>query len=296
MKMKFTQLLLLATVLLLSVTSCSNDDSPSKGGSSKRTVTTQMINHVVNNATGEVLAPAATQNKLTIDTSAHVASLELNYSIGSTSMTATADNLTAAYSRLGFYKLALNGSNSQVTALDGYVDFNEGSMKYAYTTSNGYRVISTLPEVFYLSTSTAMTYSDTTLCDTVTDAIYQFTIYPATMTATVQVMMLLHTSDLKYFENITGKNVPVTVTANGYVISGTNIATTAVYRGYDSSTGSETKTTTVYPFGSFTATLNLETDKFTADYTLNHTSTDSDNNVIILNTATAKATGQVYSR
>jgi len=274
--------LLLALALIMGMVACGDEDTPGKGGSSERTVNTTMLNHVVNNATGEVLV-ATTTNKLTFDTAAHTASLELNYSDGSTVHTISAPNLTANPSRLGFYKLSMPSQNSQLTDLSGYIDFNESAMRYAYTTSSGYRVISTLKEVYYLSTNTVLTYSDSTASTTSEGTMYQFTINPTTMTATVQVMMILDAQDHKYFESITGRDVPVTATATGYTVHGTNIETTAIYRAYDSSTGSSTKTSNKYPFTTFDATLNLETETLEASY-------------VLAGKVTAKASGQTYSK
>jgi len=169
-------------------------------------------------------------------------------------------------------------------------------MRYAYTTTTGYRVISTLKEVFYLSTTTQMAYNDTTQDNKVDNAMYQFEINPTTMTATVKVMALVHNKESKYFESITAYNVPVTATKEGYHVEGKNLSTTAIYRAYDGSTGSSTKTTNAYPFGTFTAELSLESETFTATYTLNHIMNNGDTGETYVHcTASAEAKGQVYS-
>jgi len=266
--------------LVLGLAACGDDDPINKGGS-KRTVSTPMVNHVVNTGTGEVTV-ASTTNTLTIDTAAHTASLELKFAGSNGDQTVSIGDLSATPSRLGFYKLSMNGSNSQASNVSGYVDFNEAAMKYAYTATSGYRVVSTLSEIFYLSTNTSLSYNDTTT-STDTGAYYQFTLYPSTMTAKVQIMALLHTGDGKYFNSITGYNVPVVATATGYTISGNDIATVGIYRGYDEDTGTETKTTDKYPFTTFTANLDLESDTFTASY-------------VLAGKTKATASGQTYNK
>jgi len=280
---------LLTAIALLTIllAACSNDDSPSKGGDAKRTVNTTMLNHIVSTTTGEVLPPATAKNQLTIDTAAHTAALTLNYHNGNNAVAVDAPNLTAQPARLGFYNLS---STDASLSLSGYVDFNEANLKYAYT-HGGYRIVSTLSELFYLSTTTTMNYSDTTASHTVDNAIYQFEINPLTMTATVKIMELLHAQANKYFENITARNVPVTLSASGYNISGEQIATTAVYRAYDSATGSSTKTSNDYRFGALSASLSVENDTFTITYTIDHLDGDGKVN----GTASASASGHTYS-
>lgn len=273
--MKKIFLLIAAVALLGAAVSCSDDDEP-KRGDGVFTVNTPMINHVYNTITGEVLGLSNTRNKLTIDTAKHTATLELVYNDG-TDHTLTLNDLTARAKRLGFYELS-SPSNAQFS---GYVDFNEGSMRYRYTTESGLRIISTMSEVFFLKTNNTIAYDDTTTSTQMENVMYQFTFTPSMDNAVVKVMGITHAKDVKYFNSITAMNVPYTVTPNGYVLSGQNIPTTARYIATLDSTLTTEKSTTDYPFKTFDATVDLMNDYLDAIYMMG-------------SSATVVATGRTY--
>lgn len=269
-------LLLIATMgLLMGTLSCGNDDEP-KRGDGRFTVNTPMINHMYNTVTGELLGIADTYNKLTFDTVKHTASLELRYNDGS-DKTLVLSDVTAKPIKQGFYTLTSASDKS----FGGYVDLGESSMRYHYTTSDGLRVISTLPEVFFRNTENTVTYDDTTHTTTMASTMYQFTINASRRNATVEVMDIVHAKDLKSFINIKAYSVPVTMTENGYAIGGQNLNTTALYTAWVDSTGSNVATTDKYPFKTFNATIDLVNDRLEATY-------------MIGGSATVTATGTTY--
>ena len=257
--MKKILFLIAATALLCAAVSCS-DDEP-KRGNGVFTVNTPMINHIVNTANGEVVGIANTHNKLVIDTVNHTASLELNYNDGS-DMTLKLNDLKAIPKRLLYYELS-SPSNSQ---FKGYVDFNEGSMRYTYTTDGGYRIISFTPEVFFFKTDNTVAYSDSTPNSKNDNVWYQFDIVPSNMTATVTVMDIVHVKDLKHFKNIIANSVPITLTPNGFAIQAQNLKTNAVYYSMLDSLGHNEKETNKYPFKTFNATIDLVNDQLNATY------------------------------
>ena len=259
-------LFLIASVAMLSfaIASC-GDDEPGRREDGVFTVNTSMFNHIVNTANGQVLGISSTHNKLVIDTVHHTANLELTYNDGS-EHTVKLDGIKATPKRLGFY--ALSGSNSQVRDLTGYVDFNEGAMRYAYTTADGIRVISMTPEVFYLKTKTTLTYDDTTKSNTVGDAMYQFDIIPGSQTCNVKVMQLTYAKEFKYFENITSNGVAFTVTPTGFTVKGTGLKTSATYRAMMDSTRHTKKTTDQYPFKTFDANVDIVNDTLSTNFTI----------------------------
>ena len=275
--MKKILLLIVAMGVLMGAISCSDDDEP-KRGNGVFTVNTPMINHLYNTGNGAVMGFSSTHNKLTLDTVKHKASLELNYNDGQGDKLIKLDDLTATPKRLGFYELRSASNNT----FSGYVDFNESAMRYVYTTSDGIRVISMTPEVFFLKTTTTVTYDDTTKSNTDEFSMYQFNVMPATSSATVKVMQIVHSKDRKYFNSITASSVPVTATANGFTINATDLNTTAVYvLHYTDSLGSTKSTTDKYPFKRFNATIDLANDNMNADF-------------MIDSSATVTATGRTY--
>ncbi len=271
---KIFLLIAMAGALMIAV-SCSDDDEP-KRGNGVFTVNTPMINHMYNTITGEVLGLSNTHNKLTIDTVKHTASLELVYNDG-TEHTLVLKDLTARAKRLGFYEL----SSSSYAQFSGYVDFNESSMRYRYTTESGLRVVSTMSEVFFLKSNNTIAYDDTTTSTQMENVMYEFSFTPGRDKAVVKVMGITHAKDVKYFNSITAMNVPYTITPNGYVLSGKNIPTTARYIATYDSTFTNEKTTTDYPFKTFDAELDLINDFIDAVYMMGEH-------------ATVTATGRTY--
>lgn len=268
--------LIAMTGILMGAISCSDDDEP-KRGDGVFTVNTAMVNHMVNSGSDAVIGISMTHNKLVLDTVKHKATLELNYNDGQGDKQLKLEDITATPKRLGFYEL----SSPSYRSFSGYVDFNEGSMRYRYTTTGGIRVTSTTPEVFFLKTQNTVTYDDTTATSTMENTMYQFAIEPASKTAIVKVMGIVHVKDMKYFNSITAASVPFTVTPNGYSFSGENFKTNAVYRNYVDSTGSVVSQTDKYPFKTFNATVDLANDRLDANY-------------MIGGSATVVATGKTY--
>ena len=274
--MKKTLLLIAAVGLLMGTFSCSDDEPDTIR--TVFTVNTPMVNHMVNMGNETVIVLSATHNKLTIDTIRHTASLELNYNVGQGDMQLKIEDITATYNdRQGVYEL----TSPTYKSFKGYVDFGESSMRYRYTTTGGIRIISVTPEVFFRKAQSIITYDDTTAVSTDDAATYQFTIAPATQTATIEVNGITHAKDLKFFKYIKSFNVPFTLTPNGFTISGTNLATNAVYIFYDFTTGNSDKSTDKYPFKTFDATIDLVNDHMDATY-------------MIGGSATVVATGKTY--
>lgn len=269
-------LLMIAIVAMLGAIASCSDDEP-KRGNGVFTVNTPMINHIVNIADGQVVGIAGTHNKLTFDTVNHKGSLELNYNDG-TNKTIKLDDLTGWAKRLGFYELS-SPSHSQFS---GYVDINQGSIRYVYTTDDGYRIISTISEIFFLKSENTVVYSDSTPNSSAVNVMYQFDIAPANMTATITVMDIVHVKDLKHFKNIIANGVPITATANGYAIQAQNLRTDAVYYSMLDSLGHNEKHTDKYPFKTFNANIDLVNDHLDADY-------------MIGNDATVTASGTTYT-
>ena len=271
-------LLLIATIgILMGAISCSDDDEP-KRGDGVFTVNTSMVNHMYNTGSGAVMGFSSTHNKLTLDTVKHKASLELNYNDGQGDKILKLDDLTATPKRLGFYELR-SASNS---SFKGYVDFNEAAMRYDYMTPDGIRVISMTSEVFFLKTTTTVTYDDTTKSNTDEFSMYQFNLMPETSTATVQAMQIVHAKDRRYFNSITASSVPITATADGFTINATNLNTIAYYvLHYTDSLGSTISMTDKYPFKTFNATVDLANDHMDANF-------------MIGSSATVTATGKTY--
>lgn len=263
--------------MLMGVISCS-DDEPS-GVNTVFSVNTPMINHVYNTVTGTVLGISNTYNFLTIDTALHTASLDLRYNDGNGEKTFSLRNISAKPKGIAFYELS-DASNSQ---FKGYVDFGESSMRYIYTTSEGIRVISTTPEIFFRKTNNTISYDDTTETTVMESTMYQFEIAPSTLTSSIQVMDIEHAKDLKRFYSLTGSGANVTLTPNGYVIQSDTIKTTAmVYRNWMDITSGVIPTTDKYPLIGFNATIDLLNDSLNTTFKMG-------------NSATVVATGRTYS-
>lgn len=272
--MKKILLLIAAAGLLMCAISCGNDDEP---GRTVFTVNTPMINHMVNTANGEVMGLSNTHNKLTIDTVKHTASLELNYNDGS-NKTLSLNDLKATPKRLHFYEL----KSPTYAQFSGYVDFNEGSMRYSYTTADGIRIVSFTPDVFFLKTKSTIEYSDTTPTTVWESAMYQFTFVTGSSNAVVSVSDIVHIQENKRFIKMNAASVPYTITANGFSFDCQNVQTNASFKSWTDSLGAPTiKYTDQYPFKIFKATVDLENDHLDANFMMG-------------DKATVTATGRTY--
>ena len=264
--MKKILFLIAATALLCVAVSCNDDDEP-KHGNGVFTENQLMVNHIVNTANGQVVGIAGTTNKLTFDTKNLKGSIELYYNDGSDAL--KLNDLTAIESRYHFYKL----SSPSHSEFSGYIDLNEYSRHYTFTTKDGNRIISTTPEVFFMKTENTVVYSDETPTSTKDNVNYTFSIDPASKTTTITVSHVVHVKDVKYFESITANNVPITVTTNGYAIQAQNLKTTAIYYSSLDSLGHNHKTTDKYPFKTFNATIDLMNDHLDANYMIGNDAT-----------------------
>ena len=250
--------------------SCSDDDEP-KRGDGVFTVNYTMVNHMYDTNNGQPLGFATTRNKLTFDTVNHKGSLEFNYNDGHGDKILKISDITGTSKRPGFYLLSSPSNN----AFSGYVNINEDTeMRYFYTTADGIRIISTMPEVFFLKTDNTVTYDDTTKATKMENVMYQFTINPANQSAIVQVMDIVHAKDRKYFYNITAASAPITATADGFTINATNLKTDALYSlHYTDSLGSTKSHTDKYPFKTFNATIDLVNDRLDANFMMGGSAT-----------------------
>ena len=202
----------------------------------------------------------------------------ITYNDGNGNQVLKIDDIAVTTKRLGFFELR----SPSISSFNGYVDINQGAMRYDYTTPGGIRVISMTPEVFFLKTKTTLTYDDTTKSNTVDNAMYQFNVMPEAGTASIIVMQVVHAKDRKYFNSITAASVPYCVTPDGFTINASNLNTNAYYvLHYTDSLGTTISTTNKYPFKTFNATVNLVDDQFEANY-------------MIGSSATATATGKAY--
>ena len=264
---KILLLMAMASALLVTV-SCSNDDEP-KPGNGVTTVTYPMFNHITSDGGNTVVGIYSTQNKLVLDTNSRKGTLELNYKDNQGDKQLILGDIIATPKRLRFYEL----SSPSYGSFKGYVDLNEGAMRYSYTTTGGLRVISMTDEVFFYKTKTTVTYDDTTKASTSGDVIYQFNISPEAQQTTILVEKIAHTKDLKSFNYISARNVPITLTPNGFTISGTNLATEAEYISFDFNTGHDAKKTDKYPFKTFNATIDLVNDHLDANFMMGSSAT-----------------------
>ena len=238
------------------------------------TINASMVNHMYNTVTSQVAGVTKTSNKLILDTISHTSQVELVYNDGS-EHTVSYNDLTAHASRMGFYELSSRSDPN----FNGYVDFNEGSLRYIYRTDDGLRIISTTPEVFFLKTHNTIVYDDATATTQLENVIYQFDLNADERTATVMVMDIVHAKDMRHLMRVAANNVPFTLTPNGYSFTGENIPTTSWYRTADDPA---IKTTSEYPFETLNINVDLMNDQLVANYMLGPH-------------ATVTATGKTYS-
>lgn len=231
-----------------------------RGDDGMTTIKSSMVNHMYNTTTNQVIGITNTRNTLFIDTIRHSAQVELVYNNGG-EQTVSYMDLTTRTPRYGFYELA----SLSDPLFNGYVDFNEGSIRYTYMTADSLRVISTFPEVFFLNTDNTIAYDDSTVTAQ-ENVMYQFILNADDMTATVIVMDIVHAKDKRHLLRVAATDVPFTVTSNGYSFSGEDVATTSRYISADEPT--IVKTTNEYPFVKLDIDVDLVSDRIVANFML----------------------------
>lgn len=266
MKMKrIIYMLAAAVALTATLVACGDDDDNGGLRGGDRQFAYNTLDHVVNQQTGAV---TVSQGRLTgtinLNTLAVQGLISLNPGSGQPA-TLNFGPFTAQ-NQSNVYRFANTDSS-----LVGTLNFNEASLRLRYVTGN-YRVISTTRDIFTADATTRATYNDTTASSS-QEADYQFTIDPATMTATVTMMAFVHTRDYRFLRTVTGGGAKVQATAQGYVVTADNLPTTAIYVTGDkdnrtSSGSGVTTSTTAYPITHLQATLNLESDLFEASFNL----------------------------
>ena len=269
----------------ITLTACGNDEPG--GGGGKRTMQPTMLNHVVDINTHQVTMEAAPYTLVLSDGYTHV---DVTVQMGTQRSTVAGCNVSKTSD--GFFSFGPQ-SDGNLTALNGYIDFNEGNFKCQYTLDNRYRVIATLPEVFFLSTTTTLSYEDGTSSSDAS-TMYQFTINPATRTATIYVMSMLHAQEERFFESIVAHNAQVTATPDGYHITVADADCGASFRRYDSATGSGTTATNEYKFTDFVADVNLEQETMTVSFDLKKMKRSATPQEVLATTHIT-ATGSTYS-
>ena len=295
--MKHLSGLLMAALLLVAMSACGDDPEPSRGGS--RTITPTLLTHVTG-TDGQVVVTSQ-QQKMILDLDHLTAQFNINARLtdGSTP-SFTLSNVQLTYNaddnRYTFGQATT--SDARVTQLSGVIDFNEGAVWINYVVDGKQRVHITPTSIFYTSTTSVITHD--ALNATYHNAIYQFEIDPATMLAKAWVMQLLDANKSRYFNTITTdidyiktlslakdkdldefvaqlrrnneNKFKVEATAEGYVISGSNLQAGVEYRSHTGSTDASA-TTLNFKFASLNFNLDLAGGSASGTFTLNDDTT-----------------------
>lgn len=220
---KLLSLLLAACALMVVTTACGDDDdNPINRG--ERTITVDVVDHVV--APDGKVAMQANQLAYTFNLTDLTGGVKLTPTLGGTQQTFNVSGLKLTSVGTNQYRLSANNMGG-LTSMVGYLNFNEVSVRFTYE-ANGYKVVSTIPEVFSLKTRTEVAY-DTIPAQTSDDVIYQFDLDPEHMSAEVEIKAFpdLERKRMLAIESLT--DADVTTTKDGYDITATQLKTTATY-------------------------------------------------------------------
>lgn len=257
---KLYSLIALACLLLLG--SCGGDDP--KSNNEMFSLTLKTLNHIVDLNTGTVLAPTIGSHAFKVNLNTSAIESQVTHTIPGVGAETFSMSVSGANPSYGIY--TFSGGTGAIGKLRGLIDLNEDATRLSYVVNDRYRVIATLPEVFFLATNTKLTYSDGT--SSMSDGgIYQFEIDPANLTATIIVTTINHTKDVRYIKNITGKGATVEPTEYGYHITAENLATITNYQ-----SGDFEKTNFVgYPLITFDAKLDVVNGTMTVNFKMGRT-------------------------
>lgn len=282
--MKHFHLIMCAAFLTL-LAACGDDEPGKRSG--ERTMQPTLINHIVDNNTGDVTIEAVPYSFVL-----RTAGPSVGATVQKGTERFTVSQCATTSPSANFYNFT--GSNGNVSFLNGIIDLNEGNFWCRYTLGGQYRVVATLPEVFFLSTTTTLSYDNGTSSSDAS-TMYQFNINPSSRTASITIMSLLHSQEERFFTTIVAHGANVALTAQGYRISIDDADCEAIFRRYDAGTGSSLSTTSEYKLTGFSATLDIESQSLNAEYNLlrmRRSATPQE----VISTTRVTATGTVYKQ
>ncbi len=209
--MKKHLIYMFAGLLALGCASCGEDD-PVIPRDREVTMRLNTISHIVDtqNSTMSV-ASGSTVVVLSGDRTTCNATLS---TAGLDNVSVSGATLTGIEDHAGRYHMS--GGTSTAANFTGLLDMNEQAIFANYTIGGRYRVMTTLPEVYYTQARSELTYSDGTSYTQNLGGMYQIDIDPATMTATLHIMQLHNGKESHYYTSIIARGIPVTLLANGY--------------------------------------------------------------------------------
>lgn len=237
---KITLFVALVAMMLI-LPACGGDDEPEWNHDVEFNPT--LLNHVWDNTADKACELTTAKNYVTFHRGNISVDLKLYpgaQELGNAMFELKGLDVTVEDYGLYSYKSATT-SDPRITKLSFMVDFNEQAVTIYYTVDGRYDVVATMQEVFFLENSSTLTYDDAS--ESVdASSIYQYTIDPASMTATMKVGPLTDTQIFLMFETIIARSIPVTVTRNGYELECPKPITVSVYRRIDSGAGTDTTT------------------------------------------------------
>ena len=228
-------------LMLLALLAACGDDNDADFRNRDVTFSVNQIAHVVDGTEAEMADVECSYvlHRMTLK-------LDLNLVIkaagGTTSLAITSLPVTLDEETNRFTVSQQTTSNSRVTNLAAIIDFNEQAYLVNFLLDGSIRFEMTMPEVFYLRTSSVMTYPD---ASSYTDSRsgYQFNLARHTA-ADMMLGNLLLNNDMMEIVQLTASGLDVECTTLGYKLTGTGLLPTGSYSRYDEQTGSPTT-----PFG-----------------------------------------------
>ena len=256
-------LAIIATGMTLAMTSCGSNDNDNNNRNQIGTWDIRMLNHAVNIETGEVESVAIRWQQLSIDYSASkIIEMTLNNGISRPNIatpTVSSLPLTKLSNRNRYTFDEASPVSENVTALKGYIDFDEQSAKLDYVMSRTWHVIAVVPDVYFNNNTTIVSKGG--IDYPCAGDMIEFSINPDSKAAKVKLLnVTFGDTSANFTQIVTDDDTPATVTATpeGYTITGLNLKTKAYRRNYD-----VTKPFSDFPFDELEAKIDLATETLT---------------------------------
>lgn len=162
-------------------------------------------------------------------------------------------------------------SNSRITNVILLIDCNDYIAEMSFVVDGTIQVMGTSNELFYDNVSTTMLFNDNTSY-TASYGNFLFALHPDGNSANLNIGNLLHKKDLINYTSISLQGLSLTVTDNGYRITGEKVETNkGEYGRYDYSTGSPTTPlgdSLYLRFENIDAKLNIIDNSMTSSWTM----------------------------
>ncbi len=276
--MKKMKLILPLLTLFFVMAACGGNDDPIDR-TKPRTWKGQLLNHIVNTTTGNIVAPSLGDFELNYSLSADKATLLLNPTLnakldGKQERTFVVPQVKATNSedKPLVFKFAPIATAGDIANFTGALCPTEQIIRFAYNVGD-YRVIATNPDINSVHNNSQLVYSDTTAFNET--MVYTCRIDPATMTAKFSIGNYTNIKIARLYPLLIADGAKVEATAQGYSVTASKLKAINPYKQY------QDKTYETHPIENLKLDINVADNKFSGTFVLDEATIKVSNGTLL---------------